>query len=168
MNILISILISLSSFALTTSLCQKQGGVVVNTLSGRGCVEGKNIGDIEGTHCPCICCVGEKRVDCDKNVVEILSICDAGNFIKVKMRFEGKLPVEKISFELKGPGWFGGAELSEIDHKKVSYNVPLDKAHANKSYNFLSSYTVHFVNIPFEDCRFPIKKDKTLSIAPCP
>lgn len=157
----------LHAIAMSGDACHKQGGLVVNTLSGRGCVAGKSIGDIEGTNCPCVCCVGEKRAECDKNVVKVDKICDGGTFLKVHLRFKGKTPIQGISFEIKSPNWFGGADLNGVDLKKSNYNIPLEKIHSNKGYNTLSSYTVRFQDVPLEDCRFPQKTEKTIPIASC-
>lgn len=40
--------------------CEEKKGKVVNTLAGETCEGGKNLGEIEGLRCPCVCCALEE------------------------------------------------------------------------------------------------------------
>ena len=54
----ILILISGCKQELTPDECENKGGRVLNTLGGYECDEDeKNIGEVIGLFCPCVCCV---------------------------------------------------------------------------------------------------------------
>lgn len=145
------------AFSMTSQQCDQKGGLIVNTLSQQSCLKGKSIGEIEGTNCPCICCVGENKVDCSKNEIKLLQPCDAGDELKFSLVNPGSsIPVE-IIFSLDGKNWSGGA-TAVIDLKKKIHIAKYSKNDSHKDYEKIILYTVRYKDIPLMDCLFPLNK----------
>ena len=152
---------------MTSSECDQKSGIIVNTLSHQSCIKGKSIGEIEGTHCPCICCVGEKVVDCSKNDIELLMVCDAGDELRFSFNAQGKeIPIE-ISFSLQAKDGSGGAEKT-IDSSKKIQVAKYSKSDAQRNFESVLSYTVRYKDVVLMDCRFPsIGNSQNIKIHKC-
>lgn len=147
-------------WAMSGNDCAKRGGLVVNTLAGGGCVQGKNVGDIVGTNCPCICCVGERKVDCAKSTPKILHPCITKAH---ELHFELGLPsalktsVKKIRLSLSAKGWSDGVSVDiKSGQKQVVVSVPENM----RAYRLekIEAATYEFTDVPLMDCsqRAPI------------
>lgn len=171
--IVVAILLSISAstaFALDIAQCTEKGGIIV-TESGdnSGCIDGKNIGSVSGMRCQCICCVGEKIIDCKVNTVEIYDACDAGNELRYKIKITGEIP-EFIYFRLgNGNGaWSGEAQQNGILHNGETQSVQYTEDNRNKNYTQITDYRIHYKNYPRTECNYNLsQKQPTISVRQC-
>src|SRR5947209_4891646 len=113
--ILIFLVSGQAVFAMTSEECSKKNGLIVNSLANEhACVAGKNIGKVSGMDCPCVCCVGEKIIDCQKNKVELSDLCDAGTELRFHVKITGSEIPTGIAFSLQGENWSGNTDMVMI------------------------------------------------------
>ena len=145
------------AFALSSLACSIQGGTTVNNMMGKGCPTGKNIGEISGMECPCICCVGEKLIDCKNNTVEIYDVCDAGDELHYKFKYHGSEIPTSIEIRLMSADddeysadGVSGKIISGQEQQKISYDYDFIK---NQNYTKLIYYQVHYKNFTLGGCK---------------
>lgn len=152
------------AYAITGKECSQKKGIIVNTLSGKNCVDGKSIGSVDGLRCPCICCVGEVRLNCKKqDYVELKEICNSGKSIKFKINYNGIKKIKRIKIKLKGKKY-----VSSIVYKmpffqfwrKTDYEIDLKDFQKNKEYAEVTSMRIVFDEAPLDKCLFDTKFPK--------
>lgn len=151
---------------MTTNQCSSQNGVIVNTLSHGGCLKGKNIGDIDGTNCPCVCCVGENIVDCKKNEVKLTNVCFKKDELLFKTNYTGGLKIKDLNIQLKTSNWHSGL-LVIYESTKTIQTGKFSKHDQGRNFQEVTSFSVNFKDYPLTDCRFPIDASEKIMIKKC-
>jgi hypothetical protein len=147
---------------LTSQECTDKGGLIVSGDSE--CLAGQVIGTVTGLKCLCICCTGEKVIDCKNNSLKILSACDAGDEFRYRFKFKGTETPKTIFFSLKSKSWMGGTDWAKIGSADKEQHILLNKIDQNKNYTAIDSYTVIFKSAPLSSCT--VNPDKA-EIVPC-
>jgi hypothetical protein len=141
-----------SAWSITPQECGWRSGIIVNTMGGR-CVDGKSIGSVEGMNCPCVCCVGEKAVDCKKNKIEIHDLCDDGKELRFSIVNHGTVRPKSIIFDILAPNYSGMA-ASELDLSKKEQVAPLSRHEQYRGFTKVTSYRVEYRDAPLAKCAY--------------
>ncbi|HUO04742.1 MAG TPA: hypothetical protein VMU16_06045 [Candidatus Binataceae bacterium] len=158
---------------LTPGRCAARNGLVV---SEPGCIDGTNIGGVLGMACSCVCCVGEKVIDCERNKVEISDACDAGTELHIHLKAMGpETPISIIRVFLDGPDFWGGFDSFPIESHDETLRIPkaLIRSHdgvgdLNAISARIRSYTVDYKNAPLSGCNFDLwTQKKEIPIKKC-
>lgn len=119
------------------------------------CLKGKNIGKIEGMRCPCICCVGEKKINCKQNIVTLSDICTDGKQLRFHYQNSGTEIPAKIHIELSGKNNAYAGEQITLGDAFLSNDITHPIKENDVIYEAVSQFHVTFKDAPFSTCVFP-------------
>ena len=178
--VLIPLLSCQGAWAMDGEECIRQHGVVSSILVGSssllfgyqvGCIDGKNIGPVSGLRCDCVCCVGEKIVDCQQNNVEVYDLCDAGTALRFHMKATGPETPTEISFVVgvtDKPGGGGETFSTAIKPGNEEMHAEYYGTAANRYFGRVDSFYVKYKGAPFSGCRFSAEAEhKEMPIKTC-